>query len=101
MGRVIGTLPCRGIDCGEKVAVSETGGGSLSLKCSFCGFSPYAPPGSKAARQIRKHMVSVEEPDPAPAPAPAPVPKAPKPQPVKSPPKTPEPSTAFDLGQLT
>ena len=66
MARVIGTIQCRGLECGEKVAVSETAGASLSLKCAFCGFSPYAQPGSKAARLIRKHMTALDDHEAAP-----------------------------------
>lgn len=105
MARVIGTIQCRGLECGEKVAVSETAGASLSLKCAFCGFSPYAQPGSKAARLIRKHMTALDDsdpdalPKPAPkqhlAPAPTPTPEVPP----KSPPKT-AAKAGFSFDQL-
>ena len=93
MARTIGTIQCHGLDCGEKVAVTETAGASLACKCAFCGFSSYAPPGTKSARRIRMAMQTFD--DGGPVHEPAPAPKAATP-----PPKTPKPvSNVFDLAQ--
>lgn len=98
MARLIGTLACRGLDCGEKVAVNETAGASLSMKCGFCGFSTYAPPGTKSARRIKATMKADDDitPDAPPAgdddPAPAPAKVQPKPA------KTAKTNSVFHLG---
>jgi hypothetical protein len=94
MARTIGTIQCKGFDCGEKVAVTETAGASLSCKCQFCGLSSYAPPGTKEARNIRKLMQPLDEPDLPPA---APTKTTPPPK-VEQKPKA---RAAFDLTQLT
>jgi hypothetical protein len=69
MGAAIGSLACRGLDCSREVPVTQTAGGSLSMKCGFCGFSCYAQPGTKSARAIRAAMTPEEGTPAAAAPA--------------------------------
>lgn len=93
MGAAIGSLACRGLDCSREVPVTETAGGSLSMKCGFCGFSCYAQPGTKSARAIRAAMKPEEGAAPAaPAPAATGSPSEP-PAPARKP-----ASSVFDLG---
>ena len=96
MSRLLGTAPCTGHNCSEKVAVNETAGGSLSCKCQICKWSTFAPPGSRAARNLRAIMTAMDDPDePAPPPAPAAATKqATQAKPAKV------ASSVFDLGQL-
>jgi hypothetical protein len=61
MGRLIGVIGCRGIDCSERVGINETAGGNLTMKCQICKFSTYAPPGSRSARLIRSGMTAIED----------------------------------------
>lgn len=56
MGAAIGSIKCRGLDCSREVPVTQTAGGSLSMRCGFCGFSAYAQPGTRAARAIQAGM---------------------------------------------
>lgn len=95
MARLLGTAPCTGPGCTEKVAVNETAGGSLSCKCQICKWSPFAPPGSRAARELRKVMTPIEDGDDDTAPPT-------KTPPAATPPKPPTKvaSSVFDLGQL-
>lgn len=90
MAKTIGAISCRGLNCSKEVAVGETAGGSLSMKCGFCGFSAYAQPGTKAAREVRAAMAPMDEEQPAAAPAAKPEPTKPAPQ----------PRGGFDLSQL-
>lgn len=84
MGAAIGSMKCRGLDCSRDVPVTQTAGGSLSMRCGFCGFSAYAQPGTKAARAIRAAMTEEEggaapsssSPSEPPVPAPAPAPNS-------------------------
>lgn len=101
MARLIGTLACRGLDCGEKVAVNETAGASLSMKCGFCGFSTYAPPGTKSARRIKATMKADDDitPDAPPAGEPTPVPTT-KPPAKKEQAKPVKTASVFALGNL-
>lgn len=106
MARTIGATGCRGIGCSEKVAIGETAGGSLSMKCHFCGFSAYAQPGTRAARQLRAAMTPMDdEPSSSSSPAADPVPAGsgqmqawPKPEAIKA--KAKAPAQPFDLSQL-
>lgn len=89
MAKTIGAIACRGLNCGKEVAVSETPSGHLNLRCGFCGFSPYAPAGSKSKREILAAMTPMD--DEAPATPPAAKPES-KP--------APQPRGGFDISQL-
>lgn len=97
MGAAIGSLKCRGVECSRDVPVTETAGGSLSMRCGFCGFSAYAQPGTKAARNIRAAMT----PDAEPAPAKPAAPATDDTRPPGAPPVKKIPTSAFDLGALS
>lgn len=60
------------------IAVTETGAGTVNLKCHRCELSSYAKPGSRAARLIRQDMTPDDDAPPAPAAAPAAPPPAAK-----------------------
>lgn len=66
--------------CGAaEIAVSETGAGTVNVKCHRCELSAYAKPGTRAARLIRAAMTPDDDaPAPKPAPAAPPVDAAPK-----------------------
>lgn len=90
MAKTIGAIGCMGVNCSKEVAVGETAGGSLSMKCGFCGFSAYAQPGTKAAREIRAAMAPMDEEQPATG------------SPGNTPPPEPRAATGgFQLDQLT
>lgn len=97
MSRLLGTAPCTGHNCSEKVAVNETAGGSLSCKCQICKWSTFAPPGSRAARNLRAIMTAMDDPDEPAPPIHLPTPQKP-PATLAKPAKV--ASSVFDLGQL-
>lgn len=99
MAAAIGSIKCRGLDCTREVPVTETAGGSLSMKCGFCGFSCYAQPGTKSARAIRAAMTPEDGAAPAAAPAPAPAPAAEETRPAGAQPVR-KVASVFDLSQL-
>lgn len=90
MAKTIGAINCRGLNCDKEVAVSETPSGHLNLKCGFCGFSPYAPAGSKSKREILSAMTPMDDDKQAAASAPEPPPT----------PAKPAKRGGFDLSQL-
>ena len=98
MARLIGTMQCRGLDCSEKVAINETAGASLSCKCGICGFSTYAPPGTKSARRILAQMTPDD--DAAAAPRADPPPAAPTKVKAAPAPVLKSPVSVFSLGDL-
>jgi len=100
MAGAIGSLKCMGLDCSREVPVTETAGGSLSMRCGFCGFSAYAQPGTKAARAIRANMTPEDGAAPAAAPAPAAKPDPADARPAGAPPVK-RVNSVFDLSSLT
>lgn len=82
------------------IAVTETGAGTVNLKCHRCELSSYAKPGSRAARLIRQDMTPDDDAPPAPAAAPnaekteawLPAKEKPPAAPKKAPPPPPAPA---------
>lgn len=100
MAKALGSIVCRGPECLREVAVTETAGGSLSCKCNWCGFSAYAPPGTKSSRRLRASIKPMDDDDDdTPAPVPAPI-ASPGPAPTPAPKPAKAPSSVFDLSQL-
>lgn len=97
MAAAIGSMACRGLDCSREVPVTKTAGGSLSMKCGFCGFSCYAQPGTKSARAIRAAMKPEEGAEPSEA-APAAASGSPSESPAPAPSKV--ANSVFSLGGL-
>ena len=85
----IGAIKCP--LCGAAdIAVTETGAGTVNLKCHRCELSSYAKPGTRAARLIRQDMTPDEDTPQAPAAAPAAPPPAAKPAPKATAPAAPK-----------
>lgn len=82
--------------CGAAdIAVSETGAGTVNVKCHRCELSAYAKPGTRAARLIRAAMTPDDDaPAPKPAAAAPPVDAAPKATPPAPKKNAPEPVKA-------
>lgn len=91
------------------IAVTETGAGTVNLKCHRCELSSYAKPGSRAARLIRQDMTPDDDAPPAAAAATPPPAKPVKAAPVASKPTAPPaaaapvkkiPNSVFSLSDL-
>lgn len=83
------------------IAVTETGAGTVNLKCHRCELSSYAKPGSRAARLIRQDMTPDDDAPAAPAPAaPPPAKPAKAAPPAPAAPAKKIPNSVFDLSQL-
>lgn len=95
MGAAIGSLACRGLECTREVPVTVTQGGTLSMRCGFCGFSAYAQQGTKAARTIRAAMTPEEGAAPVAAPSTG---SHSEPPAETTPPARKPASSVFDLG---
>lgn len=64
MAENVGTMQC--LVCGQGIPVKVTGGGALSVNCTWCDFSGYAKKGTQAARLIQSRMTADKAPEPAP-----------------------------------
>jgi hypothetical protein len=78
--KIIGLIDC--LACGKEMPAKETGGGKLSLCCTWCDLSLYVNPGTKA-HELLLAKVKLDAPAPDPRTVTEASPPAPAPEPEK------------------